>query len=64
MQLFYGSSSDNTYAFGLIGTDTVSVAGLSLPQQYFAAINSTNTTIGETGSGGIFGLGFPINRLV
>jgi len=62
VQLLYGSSSSGTYASGLIGTDAVSVAGLSLLGQYFAAINSTNTTISETGSVGIFGLGFPINR--
>ncbi|KAF8347580.1 aspartic peptidase domain-containing protein [Amanita rubescens] len=64
VQLLYGSSSSSTSAFGLIGTDAVSVAGLSLPGQYFAAINSTNTTVSETGSAGILGLGFPINSII
>ncbi|KAF8628547.1 hypothetical protein AX15_003827 [Amanita polypyramis BW_CC] len=62
--LYYGDSSSGTYAFGLIGTDTVSVAGLSLPQQYFVAINNTSTNVGGTGSSGIFGLGFPFNSVV
>jgi phytepsin len=62
VRLLYGDSSTGTHAFGLVGMDTVSVAGLSLPMQYFAAINNTNTTVLETGSAGIFGLGFPIGR--
>lgn len=61
-QLFYGDSQTGTHAFGEIGTDTVGVAGLSITNQYFAAINDTNTTVGQTGSAGIFGLGFPVNR--
>jgi hypothetical protein len=61
-QLNYGDSNTGTHANGLIGKDTVGFAGLTLPNQYFAAINNTNTTVLETGSAGIFGLGFPINR--
>ncbi|KAK2459962.1 hypothetical protein APHAL10511_007968 [Amanita phalloides] len=64
VELLYGDSSSGTYASGLIGSDTASVAGLSLPQQYLAAINNTNTSISETGSSGIFGLGFPMNSLI
>ena len=62
--LLYGDSTTGTFAKGTIGEDTVEVAGVSLPRQYFAAINATNTSLGETGSAGIFGLGFPVNRCV
>jgi len=61
-KLNYGDSSTGTHAYGPIGKDTVGLAGLTLEDQYFAAINNTNTTVLETGSAGIFGLGFPINR--
>ena len=60
--LLYGDSSTGTHAYGPIGKDTVGLAGLMLRDQYFAAINNTNTTVLETGSAGLFGLGFPINR--
>ncbi|PFH49467.1 hypothetical protein AMATHDRAFT_63168 [Amanita thiersii Skay4041] len=63
-QLLYGDSQTGTHAFGLIGTDTASLAGLTLQNQYFAAINDTNTSVVDTGSAGIFGLGFPINSVL
>ena len=53
-----------TYARGPIGSDFVSIAGLGLQNQYFAAINSTNTSVLRTDSAGILGLGFPFNRYV
>lgn len=62
VKLLYGDSRTGTHAYGLIGKDTVNLAGLKLENQYFAAINDTNTTVAETGSAGIFGLGFPANR--
>ncbi|EAU86678.2 hypothetical protein CC1G_07336 [Coprinopsis cinerea okayama7 len=62
--LFYGDSMTGTSAFGVIGKDTVSLAGLTLEDQYFAAINRTNTSIIDTGGTGIFGLGFPINSVI
>jgi phytepsin len=62
VQLNYGDSMTGTHAYGPIGKDTIGLAGLTLQDQYFAAINNTNTTVLETGSAGIFGLGFPINR--
>ncbi|KZT39855.1 acid protease [Sistotremastrum suecicum HHB10207 ss-3] len=63
-QLLYGDSQTGTHAFGPIGSDTASVAGLSLPNQFFAAINNTNASVLQTGSAGIFGLGFPINSVI
>jgi hypothetical protein len=63
-RLFYGDSSSGTSAFGEIGKDTVNLAGIQLTEQLFAAINRTNTSISRTGSAGIFGLGFPVNRSV
>jgi Eukaryotic aspartyl protease len=61
-RLLYGDSTTGTHAYGLIGRDTVSLAGFTLGSQYFAAINDTNTTVLDTGCAGIFGLGFPLNR--
>ncbi|KAK0451304.1 aspartic peptidase domain-containing protein [Desarmillaria tabescens] len=63
-QLFYGDSRTGTYALGIIGQDTVSLAGLCLDGQYFAAINDTNTSVLDTGAAGIFGLGFPSNSFI
>lgn len=60
--LFYGDSTTGTFASGEIGEDVVGVAGLSIEKQFFAAINSTNTTVLHTGSAGILGMGFPVNR--
>ncbi|KAF9002527.1 aspartic peptidase domain-containing protein [Cyathus striatus] len=57
--LQYGDSQTGTYALGLIGKDSVDLAGLKLSDQYFGAVNNTNTTITNSGSAGIFGLGFP-----
>lgn len=81
VELFYGDSRTGTQASGVLGSDSVGVAGLSVKvrtfinltcsvltsgkqNQYFAAINRTNTSVLDTGSNGIFGLGFPVNRCV
>ena len=63
-ELLYGDSTSGTAALGMIGKDTVTLAGLTLQDQYFVAVNQTNTTLGQTGSSGIFGLGFPVGRYV
>jgi phytepsin len=42
----------------------VDLAGLTLQNQFFAAINDTNTSVEDTGSAGIFGLGFPVNSVI
>ncbi|KAG5646919.1 hypothetical protein DXG03_001995 [Asterophora parasitica] len=63
-RLLYGDSRTGTHAFGLIGKDTVDLAGLTLQNQFFAAINDTNTSVEDTGSAGIFGLGFPVNSVI
>ncbi|KIJ62345.1 hypothetical protein HYDPIDRAFT_94748 [Hydnomerulius pinastri MD-312] len=62
--LVYGDSLTGTHATGPIGCDLISLAGLGAQDQYFAAINDTNTSVVETGSAGIFGLGFPINSVL
>lgn len=64
ISLRYGDSQTTTFANGLAGSDSVDVGGITLKDQTFAAINFTNTSIGDTGSAGILGLGFPINRYV
>lgn len=62
--LYYGDSSTGTHAIGPIGKDVVGLGDLTLQNQYFAAVNDTNTSVGEAGSAGIFGLGFAVNRYV
>jgi Eukaryotic aspartyl protease len=62
VRLEYGDSLTGTFAQGSIGMDIAGVAGLRLREQYLAAISETNTSILRTGSSGIFGLGFPVNR--
>ncbi|KAG1779953.1 aspartic peptidase domain-containing protein [Suillus placidus] len=62
--IVYGDSKTGTYARGIIGYDAVSLAGLTLQDQYFAAINDTNTSVVQTRCSGIFGLGFPLNSVI
>ncbi|KAA1478680.1 acid protease [Dentipellis sp. KUC8613] len=64
--LLYGDSLTGTHAIGPIGFDTAGIAQLSASNQYFAAVpqGGTNTSILQTGSSGIFGLGFPINSII
>ncbi|CDO76205.1 hypothetical protein BN946_scf184819.g5 [Trametes cinnabarina] len=64
VNLLYGDSRTGTHASGVIGKDIISIAGLSVPDQYFAAILDTNTTVLQTGSAGILGLGFPPISLI
>ncbi|KAI0066911.1 acid protease [Artomyces pyxidatus] len=64
VQLMYGDSQTGTHADGPIGKDTAGLANFSLDSQYFAAISSTNTSVLQTGSAGIFGLGFPLNSVI
>lgn len=64
VRLLYGDSRTGTHASGLIGRDEVGIAGFTLEDQYFAAINNTNTSVEETDSAGIFGLGFPVNSVI
>ena len=58
----YGDSQTGTFARGLIGNDTVDLAGMTLANQSFAAINITNTSVMDVSAAGILGLGFPVNR--
>ena len=62
VEIQYGDSLTGTFARGLIGNDTVDLAGMTLHNQYFAAINTTNTSVMDVSAAGILGLGFPVNR--
>jgi hypothetical protein len=64
VKLYYGDSRTGTHAFGPIGSSEVTLAGIEMRNQYFAAINNTNTSVTNAGSAGILGLGFPINSYV
>ena len=59
VHLLYGDSFTGTHAFGPIGKDKAGIATIGVQDQYFAAITDTNTTVLETGSAGILGIGFP-----
>ena len=62
VNLLYGDSFTGAYASGPVAQDVAAVAGLSMPQQAFAAISNTNNTVVMYGLNGIFGLGFPSAR--
>jgi len=64
VNLSYGDSLTGTHANGPVAQDTVAIAGLSMPQQPFAAISDTNNSVLTYGASGIFGLGFPSGSLV
>ncbi|KAF8531341.1 aspartic peptidase domain-containing protein [Gautieria morchelliformis] len=55
----YGDSAHQTFAAGVIGSDSVSVATLKMDNQFLAACDKTNTNISDQGLSGIFGIGFP-----
>ncbi|TCD64132.1 hypothetical protein EIP91_004513 [Steccherinum ochraceum] len=60
----FGDSKTRTHAAGPVVFDTVSVAGISMADQPFAAINETDSSAVLNGGAGIFGLGFPSQSLV
>ena len=62
VEIQYGDSQTGTFARGMIGNDTVDLAGMTLHNQSFAAINITNTSVMDVSAAGILGLGFPVNR--
>jgi hypothetical protein len=62
VNLQYGDSTSGSHAIGPVVMDTVAVAGLSLPNQPFGAINDTDNSAVQNGGAGIFGLGFPSQR--
>jgi len=64
VNLLYGDSLTGTHASGPLAQDVAAVAGLSTPQQAFAAISDTNNIGVMYGLNGIFGLGFPSARCV
>lgn len=64
VQLLYGDSFTGTHASGPVAQDVAAIAGLSMSQQVFAAVNDTNSTAVGRGTNGIFGLGFPSERWV
>src|SRR5260221_1414278 len=64
VNLLYGDSLTGTHASGPDARDVIAVAGLSMPQQAFAAISDTNNPGVIYGLNGIFGLGFPSGRCV
>ncbi|KAI0303828.1 aspartic peptidase domain-containing protein, partial [Multifurca ochricompacta] len=55
---FNVSFADTTSASGFIAEETITLGGLTLPQQAFGLMNSTNVSFVDQVSG-IFGLGFP-----
>ena len=64
VNLTFGDSSTGTFASGPIVTDEVTLAGLSMQEQPFAAVSNTNNNAVLNGGAGIMGLGFPSQRFV
>jgi hypothetical protein len=60
----YGDSTTGTFASGPIGKDIATIAGLSVANQQFAAIDNTSNPIVSFGATGIFGLGFPSESVI
>jgi hypothetical protein len=58
----YGDSTTGTYASGPVGNATVTIAGLSVTDQQYAAIDNTTSSAVLFGAAGILGLGFPEGR--
>jgi len=62
--LTYGDSKTGTFASGPVGTDTATLAGISMGDQQFGAINHTTNPTLQFGAVGIFGLGFPTGSVI
>ncbi|KAF8501514.1 acid protease [Russula emetica] len=64
---FNVSFADTTYASGFVAQESINLGNLTVPQQAFGLMNSTNVTFVDQVSG-ILGLGFPrlstIHRLI
>jgi len=60
----YGDSTTGTYASGPVGNTTATIAGLSVTDQQFAAIDNTTSSAVLYGAAGIFGLGFPTGSVI
>lgn len=60
----YGDSTTGSFASGPVVLDTVSIAGIAIDSQAFAAIDNTTNSAVNYGAAGIFGLGFPSERWV
>ena len=60
--MLYGDSSTGSNATGPIGLETVQLAGISLKNQAFVAVNDTDNVSVQDGAAGIIGLGFPTER--
>lgn len=59
VDLRYGDSLTGSYARGLVGRDTITLAGLTMENQTFAAVNDTDNYAITNGAAGVLGLGFP-----
>ncbi|CAL1712293.1 unnamed protein product [Somion occarium] len=64
VNLQFGDSTTGTHASGPVVLDTVALAGLSMEDQPFAAINDTNNSAAQHGTAGLIGLGFPSQSFV
>ena len=64
IDLYYGDSTTGSYASGVVGVDTVSLAGVTMLEQPFALVNDTDNHIIGYNAAGILGLSFPSARYV
>lgn len=59
VDLRFGDSLTGSYARGLVDRDTVTLAGFTMENQTFAAVNDTDNYAITNGAAGVLGLGFP-----
>ncbi|OJT03617.1 Aspartic protease [Trametes pubescens] len=64
VDLRYGDSLTGSYARGLVVRDTVTLAGLTMENQTFAAVDDTDNYAITNGAAGVLGLGFPAQGFV
>lgn len=64
VNLTFGDATTGTFAAGPVGLDSVTLAGLSVPNQPFAAVDNTDNTAVLNGGAGIIGLGFPAESTI
>ncbi|KAL0062234.1 hypothetical protein AAF712_010916 [Marasmius tenuissimus] len=59
VELHFGDSATGTSANGTVAVDTVTLAGIAIPNQAFGAVDETTLSIVQSGAAGVLGLGFP-----
>lgn len=62
--MYYGDSTTGTNASGIIAYDSATIAGITIGNQPFVAVDRTTNPTVKSNAAGIFGLGFPSGSAV